>query len=141
MRPIMGSDVAEGKDFEIRQTDPHLFLAATGDYDGDGSSDTVRFYVSEGGGTFVAKVHWGDKNKPAVIIHEDPIEKVARAALITVDAGDIKHICYDKFDTCDENERRIFELPYEAIAMTYFGGTQVVYSWNGNAFDAYWLAD
>ncbi len=146
LRPITAADVSPSKHDEIRKTDPELFLAAFGDFDGDGAQDEVRLFADDAADKLVVRVAWGgrgdDGARAALVVAEDPLENVVNAALVTVPPGRNKEICYDTFDTCDEDQRRWFTLEHEGFALRYFApGKQIVYGWNGEEFDAYTIVD
>lgn len=141
LRPITVEDVQGGPDLQVRQTDPEFFLAAQGDFDGDGRQDMARLMANEDNQTFVIQVQWGDPLLESTLFHREPLSKITRAALVSVPSGKLVHICKPERDGCPDADRTETEIPYQGIAMIHFGGTQVVYAWNGETMIDYWIAD
>ena len=146
LRPVTAADVSPSEHDDIRETDPELFLAAFGDFDGDGAQDEARLFANDTANKLVVQVTWGARGdggaRTAVVIAEDPLDNVINAALLSVPPGRNKEICYDNFETCDEDQRRWFTLEHESVALRYFApGKQIVYGWNGEEFDAYIIVD
>ena len=141
--PVGESDVAGGPDFEdVRQTDPDLMLATTGDYDGDGQIDEARLFKDEGLGAFALIVTWGDSAKPRITVHADTLRNVPRVAVTTLPPGPLRYICYGLAEGCDENRRKMIETSTDTIGVVYMGGgRQVAYVWNGEDFDARTVVD
>ena len=146
IRPITAADLTPSAHDEIRQSDPHLFLAAFGDFDGDGVQDEARLMANDESATFIVQVRWGHQQhdgprNPTVIV-EEPMENVTNAALVTVPPSKNKEICYDNFEDCDDDQRRWFSLQHEGVALRYFApGKQTIYGWNGDGFDAHVIVD
>ena len=141
LTPVSAADVAQGPDFEVRQNDANLFLATSGDFDGDGKSDEARFFKDERLGVFAAIVTWGDSARPRTSIHADILSNVLRVSVVTLPPGPLRYICYGPVEGCDENGRKIIETSAESVGVVYFGGKQIVHVWNGEAFDAYTVVD
>ena len=147
LTPVGEADIADGPDFEVRQSDPDLFLAAAGDFDGDGKNDEARFYKDDALGAFAVIVSWGDAAKERVTVHADTLANVAQANVRALPPGPLRFICYGPVEGCDDQDRKTIETSTEGVAIIYLGmkeyfaGKQVVYVWNGEAFNAYTIVD
>jgi len=131
---------------EWRTESENKYLSVSGDFDGDGLTDTARILVSDDREAYGLLVFMASREgAPEVytLFRDVSVEYLGNMGIETVGPGRYETACGKGYWECGENEPEVLMLSTDAINYFQAESANSFFVWNPNTnnFDRIWISD
>lgn len=128
-------------DYEIRGNAKDHFLAADGDFDGDGLTDHAELVAHATKPIWAIRIQLSSQQQP-VILEESTFAAISRTGLSSAPPRTYARACAKGYGpACGPSDPRKITLQHEALAVFTIESGGGIFVWRDGSFEKVWISD